>query len=84
MNSQLLLMGEINFLKKSEYNGELIHKVQFLQEDETKGISIIEVKLLPTQDISGLARGVKVQIPVSISAMDRNVFYKQNGKIVVK
>ena len=54
------------------------------EEDETKGISIIEVKLLPTQDISGLARGVKVQIPVSISAMDRNVFYKQNGKIVVK
>lgn len=84
MNSQLLLMGEINFLKKSEYNGEVIHKVQFLIEDETKGLSVIEVKLLPTQDVTNLTRGAKLQIPVSISAMDRNIFYKQSGKIVVK
>ncbi|MFK2822527.1 hypothetical protein ACH5BK_06045 [Arcobacter sp. YIC-80] len=84
MNSQLLLMGEINFLKKSEFNGETIHKLQFLQEDETKGISIIEVKLQPTQDITNLARGTKVQVPITISAMDRNVFYKQRGKIVIK
>ena len=84
MNSQLVIMGEINFLKKSEFEGQVIYKVQFLKEDETKGLSIIDVKLEPNEDVSVLKKGAKVQIPVTISAMNMNIYYKQRGKIAVK
>ena len=84
MNTQLMIMGEISFIKIGEYKGEVVNKLQFFNEDEAKGISILEVKLDSTQDMSILKKGVKVQIPVTISAMDRSIFYKQRGKILTK
>lgn len=84
MNTNLLLVGEINFLKEQSYEGTTTYKLQFLIESDTKGLSIIEVKLDERQDISILGKGVKVQVPVSITAMDRKIYYKQNGKISVK
>lgn len=77
-------MGEISFIKTGEYKGEVVNKLQFFNEDEAKGISILEVKLDSTQDMSVLKKGVKVQVPVTISTMDRAVFYKQRGKILTK
>ena len=63
MNTQLMIMGEISFIKTGEYKGEVVNKLQFFNEDEAKGISILEVKLDSTQDMSILKKGVKVIAP---------------------
>ena len=82
--TNLFMVGEINFIKKTEFEGAVSHKIQFITEDETKGISLIEVKLLEEQDLTILKRGTKVQIPISISTMNSKIYYKQNGKLSVK
>ena len=84
MNTQLMIMGEISFIKTGEYKGEVDNKLQCFSEDEAKGISILEDKLDSRQDMSILKKGVKVQVPVTISTMDRAIFYKQRGKILTK
>jgi len=82
--TNLFMVGEINFIKKTEFEGAISYKCQFITEDETKGISLIEIKLLDEQDISILKRGTKVQIPISISTMNNKIYYKQSGKLSVK
>jgi len=80
---ELLIRGQISAIKRSEYQGQKMTKLQFLSEDPEKGFSITEVKVLDEHSINELEKGQKVIIPIAMSAMEGKIFYRTNGKIQV-
>ena len=50
-------------------------------ESETKGMEILKVKITNENDISKLQKDSLVSIPVSISAVNGNLYYSQIEQI---
>lgn len=68
-----------NILEK-EFEGEKTVYVQTIQKSERKGFEVIRIKL--TDNSFNLKDGDFITIPVSISAMNSQIFYTQAGKIL--
>ena len=77
---ELLIRGQISAIKRSEYQGQKMTKLQFLSEDPEKGFSITEVKVLDEHSINELEKGQKVIIPIAMSAMEGKIFHRTMAK----
>ena len=81
MNTNISISGKIiSVLEKSFENKKTIY-AQFLMESETKGMEILKVKITNENDISKLQKDSLVSIPVSISAVNGNLYYSQIEQI---
>ena len=81
MNTNITINGKIiSVLEKSFENKKTIY-AQFLMESETKGMEILKVKITNENDISKLQKDSLVSIPVSISAVNGNLYYSQIEQI---
>lgn len=81
MNTNISINGKIiSVLEKSFENKKTIY-AQFLMESETKGMEILKVKITNENDISKLQKDSLVSIPVSISAVNGNLYYSQIEQI---
>jgi len=69
-----------NILEK-EYEGKVTKQVQVVVKTEKKGFEVVKVKL--TDELLNFKEGDYIRIPVQISAMNSQVFYRQDGKIEV-
>lgn len=80
----LKLNGVVEFVKSSTFEGKTVNKLQFLNVTD-KGIEIKEVKLLETQDISKLVKGVNVEFDVKLYSSNdkRDIYISQNGEIKI-
>ena len=81
MNTNITINGKIiSVLEKSFENKKTIY-AQFLMESETKGMEILKVKITNENDISKLEKDAVVSVPVSISAVNGNLYYSQADNI---
>jgi len=69
-----------NILEK-EYEGTVTKQVQTVIKTEKKGFEVVKVKL--TDELLNFKEGDYIRVPVQISAMNNQVFYRQDGKIEV-
>jgi len=69
-----------NILTK-EYEGNLTIQVQTVIKTEKKGFEVIKVKI--TDEVISFKEGDLIRIPVELSAMNSQIFYRQSGKIEV-
>ncbi|MCG3708996.1 hypothetical protein L5F25_08285 [Aliarcobacter butzleri] len=70
----------ISILEKSYENKKTVY-AQFLMESESKGMEIIKVKIVKEEDILKLEKDAVVSIPVSIAAVNGNLYYSQINTI---
>lgn len=70
----------ISILEKSYENKKTVY-AQFLMESEAKGMEIIKVKIIKEEDILKLEKDAVVSIPVSIAAVNGNLYYSQINTI---
>lgn len=82
-NTKIYIQGELSSIKTTEYKGEKVSKLQFLNENENGGLEIIEIKIDKDHLINDLKKGDKVMVPVSMSAIEKKIYYRTNGKIQV-
>ena len=81
MNTNITISGKIiSVLEKSFENKKTVY-AQFLMESESKGIEILKVKITNENDISKLQKDSLVSIPVSISAVNGNLYFSQIEQI---
>ena len=81
MNTNIAINGKIiSVLEKSFENKKTIY-AQFLMESESKGMEILKVKITNENDISKLQKDSLVSIPVSITAVNGNLYYSQIEQI---
>ena len=81
MNTNIVINGKIiSVLEKSFENKKTIY-AQFLMESESKGMEILKVKITNENDISKLQKDSLVSIPVSITAVNGNLYYSQIEQI---
>ena len=81
MNTNIVINGKIiSVLEKSFENKKTVY-AQFLMESESKGIEILKVKITNENDISKLQKDSLVSIPVSISAVNGNLYFSQIEQI---
>ena len=70
----------ISILEKSFENKKTVY-VQFLMESEAKGMEIIKVKITNETDIPKLEKDAVVSVPVSIAAVNGNLYYSQSNQV---
>ena len=81
MNTNIVINGKIiSVLEKSFENKKTVY-AQFLMERESKGIEILKVKIINENDISKLQKDSLVSIPVSVSAVNGNLYFSQIEQI---
>ena len=81
---KLILIGEVQAVVTSEFEGKVSKKLQYLFQSD-KGLKVISVKINETQSLENIQKGTKVQIEVKVSTMKDSfdVFYSQVGKLEV-
>ena len=55
---------------------------QFLMESEAKGMEIIKVKIINEADIQKLQKNLVVSVPVSVVAVNGNLYFSQSDNII--
>lgn len=85
MNTKLFINGELHSIKVTEFKGEKVSKLQFLNENEDNGgIEILEVKIVPEHINTEIKKGDKLLVPISMSAIEKKIYYRTNGKIQIQ
>ena len=51
-------------------------------ESESKGMEIIKVKIVNEADIQKLQKDLRVSIPVSVVAVNSNLYFSQSDNII--
>jgi len=69
-----------NILEK-EYEGNITKQVQTVIKTEKKGFEVVKVKL--TDELLNFKEGDYIRIPAKVSAMNSQIFYRQDGKIEI-
>ena len=82
-NTKIFIQGELSSIKTTEYKGEKVSKMQFLNENDNGGLEIIEIKIDKDHLANELKKGDKVMVPVSMSVVEKKIYYRTNGKIQV-
>ena len=63
------------------FEGQKSHQVQTVVKSEKKGFEVIKVKI--TDEFIDFKENDTIKVPVTISTMNNQIFYKQSGKIEV-
>lgn len=79
--TSITINGKILTILEKEFENKKTVYAQFLMESESKGMEIIKVKIVKDEDISKLEKDAVVSIPVSISAVNGNLYYSQANQI---
>ncbi|MCT7493561.1 hypothetical protein [Aliarcobacter cryaerophilus] len=83
MKNTITITGKISAILEKEYQGAKTTQVQFLMESDSKGIEVIKVKITKDEDKLKLFKDAIVSIPVSIVAVNGNLYYSQSDYIAV-
>ena len=83
MKNKITITGKISTILEKEYQGAKTTQVQFLMESDSKGIEVIKVKITKNEDKLKLFKDAIVSIPVSIVAVNGNLYYTQSDFITV-
>ncbi|MCT7573130.1 MULTISPECIES: hypothetical protein [Aliarcobacter] len=79
--TQILINGKIITVLEKMYEDKKTIYAQFLMESESKGMEIIKVKITNEADIQKLEKDLVVSIPVSVVAVNGNLYYSQSDNI---
>lgn len=79
--TQITINGKIITVLEKKFEDKKTVYAQFLMESESKGMEIIKVKIVNEADISKLEKDLVVSVPVSISAVNGNLYYSQADNI---
>ncbi|WP_201522823.1 hypothetical protein [Aliarcobacter butzleri] len=79
--TQILINGKIITVLEKKFEDKKTVYAQFLMESESKGMEIIKVKIVNEADIQKLEKDLVVSVPVSISAVNGNLYYSQSDNI---
>jgi hypothetical protein len=83
MKNKITITGKISAILEKEYQGAKTTQVQFLMESDSKGIEVIKVKITKDEDKLKLFKDAIVSIPVSIVAVNGNLYYTQSDFLTV-
>ena len=83
MKNKITITGKISTILEKEYQGAKTTQVQFLMESDSKGIEVIKVKFTKDEDKLKLFKDAIVSIPVSIVAVNGNLYYSQSDYMSV-
>ena len=81
--SNLNITGQIMTILKKSYEGKDTNYLQFMTESESRGIEILKVKITVDEDINKVEKGLTVSVPISISAVNGNLYYSQTNSIKI-
>ncbi|MDN5114974.1 hypothetical protein [Aliarcobacter butzleri] len=79
--TQILINGKIITVLEKKFEDKKTVYAQFLMESESKGMEIIKVKITNEADIQKLEKDLVISVPVSISAVNGNLYYSQSDNI---
>ncbi len=79
--TSITINGKIMTVLEKKFEDKKTVYAQFLMESESKGMEIIKVKIINEADIQKLEKDLVVSIPVSISAVNGNLYYSQADNI---
>ena len=80
--TQILINGKIITVLEKVYEDKKTVYAQFLMESEAKGMEIIKVKSINEADIQKLQKDLRVSIPVSVVAVNSNLYFSQSDNII--
>ena len=80
--TQILINGKIITVLEKMYEDKKTVYAQFLMESEAKGMEIIKVKITNEADIQKLQKDLRVSIPVSVVAVNSNLYFSQSDNII--
>ena len=79
--TNITINGKIITVLEKMYEDKKTVYAQFLMESEAKGMEIIKVKITNEADIQKLEKDLVVSVPVSVAAVNGNLYYSQADNI---
>ena len=79
--TSITINGKIITVLEKKFEDKKTVYAQFLMESEAKGMEIIKIKIINETDISKLEKDLFVSVPVSIVAVNGNLYYSQADNI---
>ena len=79
--TNITINGKIITVLEKMYEDKKTVYAQFLMESEAKGLEIIKVKIVNEADIQKLEKDLVVSIPVTMAAINGNLYYSQSDNI---
>ena len=79
--TNITINGKIITVLEKMYEDKKTVYAQFLMESEAKGMEIIKVKIINEADIQKLQKNLVVSVPVSVVAVNGNLYYSQADNI---
>ena len=79
--TNISINGKIITVLEKMYEDKKTIYAQFLMESESKGMEIIKVKITNEADIQKLEKDLVVSVPVSVAAVNGNLYYSQADNI---
>lgn len=80
--TNISINGKIITVLEKMYEDKKTVYAQFLMESEAKGMEIIKVKIINEADIQKLQKDLRVSIPVSVVAVNSNLYFSQSDNII--
>ena len=79
--TNITINGKIMTVLEKKFEDKKTVYAQFLMESEAKGMEIIKVKITNEADIQKLEKDLVVSVPVSVVAVNGNLYYSQADNI---
>ena len=79
--TNITINGKIITVLEKKFEDKKTIYAQFLMESEAKGMEIIKVKIVNEADIQKLEKDLVVSIPVTMAAINGNLYYSQSDNI---
>ena len=80
--TNISINGKIITVLEKMYEDKKTVYAQFLMESEAKGMEIIKVKITNEADIQKLEKDLVVSVPVSVVAVNGNLYFSQSDNII--
>ena len=80
--TNITINGKIITVLEKMYEDKKTVYAQFLMESEAKGMEIIKVKITNEADIQKLEKDLVVSVPVSVVAVNGNLYFSQSDNII--
>lgn len=79
--TSITINGKILTVLEKSFEDKKTVYIQFLMESESKGMEVLKVKVTNGEDISKLHKDMIVSVPVSIAAVNGNLYYSQTDSV---
>lgn len=79
--TNITINGKIITVLEKKFEDKKTVYAQFLMESESKGMEIIKVKITNEADIQKLEKDLVVSVPVTMAAINGNLYYSQSDNI---